>query len=199
MSEISSGWVEIRESPVHYLAAGPEYGNTVVLLHGASFRAETWKQIGTLNTLGNAGYRAYAVDLPGFGESAPLRGPAESWLETLLDRLSIDRPVIVSPSMSGRFALPFLCAKPERVAGFVAVAPVAIPSYLARLSQITVPLLAVWGENDQIVPLQQADLLVQTVKQGRKVVIAGGTHAPYMSDSKAFHAELLRFLTEIHG
>lgn len=196
MIEHRSCWLEVEGSPVHYLVEGPQEGKPVVLLHGASFRAETWNQIGTLKALAEAGHRAIAVDLPGFGQSGPLRGSAESWVETFLDLLKIDRATLVSPSMSGRFALPFVCARPERVAGFVAVAPVSIPGYLPQLFQCPVPVLAIWGENDQIIPIKDADRLVQTVKQGRKVIIAGGTHAPYMSDPKAFHAELLRFLKE---
>jgi pimeloyl-ACP methyl ester carboxylesterase len=192
-----SRWLDVRESLVHYLIEGREDGKPIVLLHGASFRAETWRQIGTMKVLAEAGCLAYAVDVPGFGESGPLRGPTESWLETLLDQLGVERPVIVSPSMSGRFALPLVCSRPERVAGFVAVAPVGIPSYLGQLKQSTVPVLAMWGEFDSIVPITQADQLVQTVKQGRKVIVAGGTHAPYMSDPNAFHTELLRFLSEI--
>jgi len=197
MIENQSRWLEVSESTVHYLIEGHEDGAPVVLLHGASFSAETWKQIGTLSALAASGYLAYAVDLPGFGKSSSLNGVPQNWLETLLDLLEIERPVIVSPSMSGRFALPLVCAKPERVAGFVAVAPVGIPSQLQQLSHITAPVLAIWGENDQIVPIKHADLLVQSVKQGRKVIIPGGTHAPYMSDPKAFHAELLRFLDDL--
>jgi pimeloyl-ACP methyl ester carboxylesterase len=199
MNDHQSRWLEVQQSPVHYLTEGPEDAKAVVLLHGASFRADTWKQIGTMQALADSRHLAYAVDLPGFGESGPLRGPSDAWLERLLDQLEINRPVIVSPSMSGRFALPFVCARPERVAGFVAVAPVGIPSHLAQLSQVTAPVLAIWGEHDEIIPINQADLLIQKVKQGRKVIIAGGTHAPYMSDPKAFHVELLRFLNEING
>jgi pimeloyl-ACP methyl ester carboxylesterase len=116
---------------------------------------------------------------------------------TLLDRLDLKRPVVVSPSLSGWFALPLVTAEPDRVAGFAAVAPVGIRRYKDRLGRITAPVLAVWGEHDEVVPQEQADLLVGSVKRGRKVIIPGGGHAAYMSAPAAFHAELLGFLKEL--
>jgi pimeloyl-ACP methyl ester carboxylesterase len=188
---------EIEGGQVHYREVGDERGRPVVLLHGASFSSATWEEIGTLDVLAQAGYRAIAVDLPGFGRSSPSTGSPRTWLRSLLDHLKVDRPAIVSPSMSGRYALPLVTGAPERVSGFVAVAPVGIPQFAAELHRISVPVLAVWGENDTLIPQEQADLLVRSVRSGRKVVVASGSHAPYMSDPGAFHAALLEFLRDL--
>jgi pimeloyl-ACP methyl ester carboxylesterase len=195
MPDDQSCWLDMDDGRVHYLVEGPEHGRPVVLLHGASFTAQTWKQIGTLGCLAEAGYRVYAFDLPGYGKSAPSSVPAHKWLAIVLDQLPIELPVVVSPSMSGQFALPLVTGEPERVAGFVAVAPVAIPHYAEQLGLIRAPVLAIWGENDRTIPLEHADLLVRAVRQARKVIIPEGSHAPYMSDPERFHAELLKFLT----
>jgi pimeloyl-ACP methyl ester carboxylesterase len=191
-----SRWLEVEGGRVHYLIEGHEAGRAVVLLHGASFSSETWNNIGTIKALVDSGHLVYALDLPGFGRSTASMGSPRTWLRMVLDLLQIDRPVLVSPSMSGSYALPLAIEHPLRISGFVAVAPVGILKHEPSLHQIAVPVLAVWGENDTLIPQSQADVLVRSVKDGRKVVVAGGSHAPYMSDPVAFHAELLRFLNE---
>jgi pimeloyl-ACP methyl ester carboxylesterase len=139
-----------------------------------------------------------AVDLPGFGQSAPASASRTSWLGAVLDCLAVRPPVLLAASMSGRYALPFITENPDRIAGFVAVAPVGIPAHRDGLARITVPVLAVWGEHDRTIPQADAETLVSAVRNGRLLIIPNGSHAPYMSDPDQFNAELVRFVAECH-
>lgn len=55
-----------------------------------------------------------------------------TFLDHVLQELGMQRPVLVSPSMSGRFALPFLLVHGDRLAGFVPIAPVGTKDYTAE-------------------------------------------------------------------
>lgn len=197
--EIASQFTTVAGKQVHYLTCGTADNQSVLLLHGASFSSATWKQIGTLEALASAGYRAIAVDLPGFGESESVSTSPEAWLDELLNQLDVRSPVLLAASMSGGYALPFITSQPERIAGFVAVAPVSLRTYKERLHQINSPVLAVWGENDRLIPINDAELLVKTVKHGKLVVIPNGSHAPYMSNPQMFNQELIQFMSTLNA
>lgn len=189
-------FLQVAGRRVHALRAEHPNALSIVLLHGASFSSETWKQIGTLAALDAAGYDAIAVDLPGFGRSEPSHESIDGWLAALMDALQLKRAVVLAASMAGAYALPFVVSHPERVAGFVAVAPVAIHAHLQRLTGLDLRVLAIWGENDHLIPFSDAQALVGAVKYGRLVVIPKGSHAPYMSNPERFNEELVKFMAE---
>lgn len=188
--------VDVAGTPVFVLEAG-EGTATVVLLHGGRFSSATWRQLGTLARLAAEGFHVVAVDLPGYGRTPASDLAPGRFAELLLAALSPQPVVLVSPSMSGRFSLPLLATDPASVAGFVAVAPVGIPELLPRLRGLEVPALLVWGEEDRVVPPQQADLLAAALPNSRKVILDGASHASYLDQPDRFHDELVSFARSV--
>lgn len=195
--EITSKRIEVASAEVHYLETDPPEGFPVLLLHGASFQAEAWRELGVVAALAERGYHVVAVDLPGFGLSPSARADPEVWLEQCIAALGLSRPAVVSPSMSGRFSLPLATKASQSISAFVAVAPTSIREHVTDLKQITVPVLAVWGDRDHTIPLAMADLLLREVPHGRKALLCGAGHACYMNDTRAFLDVLLTFLDEL--
>lgn len=179
---------------LHLLEAGPADGRAVLLLHGAAFHSGTWRDLGTIELLAGEGFRVVALDLPGFGESQQADGFT---LAAFLDEAGLERPVIVAPSMSGRFAFPLLVEQPQRVGGFVPVAPVGIDLYAERLADLDVPALIVWGEADSLFPVAKADELQRLLKGSRKVILEGAPHPAYLERTEEFHTALLEFLRDL--
>jgi len=198
IDHIESKWVTVGNCRVHLLVGGEEDGRVVVLLHGARFTAETWREIGTLGLLIGEGYRVVAVDLPGYGESERCEVDSGLWLGELVDELGFSRVVVVSPSMSGRYSLPWLVSSPERLSGFIAVAPVGIGEYVSRIGDDHPPILGIWGENDRVVPVSNGEVFVGDGR-GKLVVLAGADHPSYMSDPDGFGRAVLEFLGSLGG
>ncbi len=189
--------VRVGGSPVHYLAAGREGAPVVLLLHGGRFHAATWRETGTLRALSEAGFRAVALDLPGFGVSALSSLDREGFLAAALPALGLDRPVVVAPSASGAFAFPLVVEHPEAVAGFVGVAPAGVETWWDRLGDLSVPTLLIWGENDRVFPLPTGRRLAARIPGARLVVLPGARHPSYLDRPEQFHQELIDFARKV--
>ena len=111
--------VETRaESPRH----GGGEGRALLLLHGFTGAASTWRDI----TTDWVGWRRIAVDLIGHGVSDAPGDERRYTMEhcvadlvALLDELRIERATVLGYSMGGRLALQLAAAAPERVAALV--------------------------------------------------------------------------------
>ncbi len=179
---------------LHLLGAGDPDAPTVLLLHGARFSALNWRELGTLELLARQGYRALALDLPGYGSSEASDLPPTKVLSSLLPLITQRPVVVVSPSMSGRFSFPLVVDRPSFVAGFVPVAPAAIDRYLPQVEGSKVPTLIFWGRNDRLVPVKQGERLNRAMADSRLVVLEDASHPCYLDKPLDFHRELLQFL-----
>jgi pimeloyl-ACP methyl ester carboxylesterase len=121
----SSETIELTNGAIaHYMVAGPIDGKPVVLLHGGlpgSSGAAGWRFM--MPALAAAGFRVYAPDRPGFGESdtreqyRPVRGHM-SWVEFVrdfVDALGLDTFQIAGNSQGAQCAAYFTVTYPERV------------------------------------------------------------------------------------
>lgn len=178
---------------IHCLQSGPE-GNDVLLLHGASFQASTWDEIGTLDTISRQGYRVTALDLPGHGQTPPCPVPETTVLATGIQNLKLENPVLVGPSMGGEIALDFALEHPELVQALVLIGPVGVQKVQDRLPTLKMPVLIIWGENDEIAPLAHGRLLQEKIQGARLVIFEQAPHPAYLEKTGRWHRELLDFL-----
>jgi abhydrolase domain-containing protein 14 len=197
MPSITTRQIDLDDCTVHCLETGDPAGRAVVLLHGMKFQAETWRELGTLGQLAGQGLRVLAVDLPGFGRSPAHPLPQGEVVHRLLDKLDIDRAVLVGPSMGGRVAMEYAIAHPERLAGLVLVGAVGVADNRADLGRITVPVLVVWGSEDQVAPLADSDTLLAELPQARREILAGAPHPCYLDQPERWHEVLRAFLTSL--
>ncbi|KAK7094502.1 putative protein-lysine deacylase ABHD14B [Littorina saxatilis] len=177
---------------------------TVLLLHGQAFTSQNWVEINTLPLLASWGYRAVAIDLPGYGQSkdVSLDGVSqEDFMAALVGTLG-SLPVIVSPSMSGAFSLPYLFSDPsgstQRATAYIPVAPVMTDQYTANYPESQLPTLIVYGENDEQLGSRSHDDL-KVLPASKVAALPEAGHACYMNQPAMFHNVVYQFLSSVEG
>ncbi len=132
----------------HIVEIGDPAKTPVVMLHGAGANLEEMNL--ALGKRLAARHRVILVDRPGFGFSTRKRGEGSSptyqagVLRELLDRLGIDRAILVGHSWGGTLALTFALDFPQRAAGLVLIAPATHPG-LWSLSAVNTALATPLG------------------------------------------------------
>jgi haloalkane dehalogenase len=121
-AEVSYTQVEVDGTPLRlaHVALGPVDGPTVVLLHGEPTWSHLWREV--LPPLAQAGLRAIAPDLVGFGRSD--KPTAVAWytperlaasLEAHLDAIAPGPLTLVVHDWGGMLGLPWAVEHPDRV------------------------------------------------------------------------------------
>lgn len=174
----------------------------IVLLHGQAFTSKTWEELGTMSILASNGYQALAVDLPGYGkspdsESLKTDQSRVDLLSRFMESLGVRSAVLLSPSMSGHYSIPFLMKKSAQLQAFIPIAPVGTRSYTPQQYQnIQTPTLIVFGALDTNLGAQSHKNLMQ-LPNISVLKLEGARHACYMDKPKEFHQGLVDFLRNI--
>ena len=114
---------------IHLMEHGPETGTAVIMIHGFPESWYSWRH--QLQALGDAGHRAIAIDVRGYGRSA---APAEieAYAMTALvgdviaviDDLGVDQAVVIGHDWGAPVAWNTALLRPDRVSG---VAGLSVP------------------------------------------------------------------------
>ena len=114
---------------IHVVEAGPETGTPVIMVHGFPESWYSWRH--QLGALADAGHRAIAIDVRGYGRSAA-PPDIEAYAMTALvgdvvaviDELEADRAVVVGHDWGAPIAWNTALLRPERTLG---VAGLSVP------------------------------------------------------------------------
>jgi haloalkane dehalogenase len=168
-----------------YVEAGPADGPVVLLLHGEPSWSFLYRRM--LPVLGDAGLRAIAPDLVGFGRSdKPLRVADHSyarhveWVRQLaFDALDLREVTLVGQDWGGLIGLRLLAEHPQRFAGVVA-ANTGLPTGDTDMPEV-------WWAFRQVVETAPTLDIGRLVQSGCRSALApevlAGYDAPYPNES----------------
>jgi pimeloyl-ACP methyl ester carboxylesterase len=188
--------VKVNGLKIRYLRKGG--GKAFALLHGMSFCAETWVEMGLFDELAKD-YSVYSFDMPYGTKSrsekfdASNRDEYAEFLKELLKSLGIDEPVLLGASISGEVTLRYL-SKGYTAKSAIVAGPVGIRGLVPRLGMITIPLLAMWGEKDNISAPENAEILTGHAKNVEVHIIKNAGHACYLDRPDEFRSLVRDFL-----
>jgi len=250
---------------LHYEMAGSG-GDVVVLIHGFPLTSKMWRQ--QMPAIVEAGWRAVAVDLPGFGESpgtiASVEAAADAVVE-VIDALGVERVVLGGFSMGGYVAFAFVRQHARRLRGLMLIdtraepdtdegrqgryataqrarsegaqpvidgmlprlvadstlngrpevvqellnvaagataegiaaaleAMAARPSSVETLAEIDVPTLVIAGQDDLLMPVDDARRMAERIRNARLVVVPEAGHTAPIEQPVAVNEAIVGFL-----
>jgi pimeloyl-ACP methyl ester carboxylesterase len=125
-------WVDVTGGRIHYVEMGPADagGPPIVMIHGilAQLRHFSYALAGRMA----ADHRVILIDRPGWGHSTiegkrPGIGAQADMIAEALDRLGIEKPLLVGHSMGGAVSLALALRHPKVPRGLALIAPYTQP------------------------------------------------------------------------
>ncbi|XP_032828139.2 putative protein-lysine deacylase ABHD14B isoform X1 [Petromyzon marinus] len=120
-----------------------------------------------------------------------------SLLLEVFKALRMEHPILISPSMSGRFSLPYLMSRGQRLRAFIPIAPVHTAKYKSNeYEKIQTPTFIVYGGLDTNLGVQSLQRLI-LLPNHRVLELPQAGHSAYKDQPHLFHQGLLDFLLSL--
>ena len=200
---VQGSYFDIKGKKIFYIDSGDvSKEKTIFLLHGYSFSSADWVKIGAIEQFSSMGYRVILIDYPGFGKSEPLdeykikEGQilnAGKFICTFLDHVGVKSCTAIGPSMGGGILIDSWSFCSDRINSMILVSPAWF--HQNNLPGITCKKLFIWGDMDDIIPLNGVESIIRGLKNSSLEVIKGGKHAVYLNKSQEFFNVCSKFLT----
>lgn len=180
------------------MAHGDPSSELVLGIHGWSQRNgwHTWEPL--IMPLGEAGFYALSVDMPGWGQSKswgsePLSsGQAVAAILAILDATGKRNAALMGKSWGGRVALQAALDHPLKVSKLILTAPAY--NDFSRLSELVQPILLAWSEDDPVIPFEYATRFEANVPHIEVVSYPSGGHSAAQKNADDFAPRALTFL-----
>lgn len=199
-----SKFVEIDGKKVHYYESEVDGArDTLVLLHGKSFKAETWISISADKIINDLKINFIAVDYPGWGlseESTKFWPPDDGYsnaalfIQEFADILKLKKFSLLGASFSGPFIVSFTYKHPERINKLIFVGTVWSDELSGAVKEIDKQSLIIYGENDTVISPDAARNYKNSLKNNKFFVVKGARHALYLDKPDDFFRILGDFL-----
>ncbi len=199
-----SQFIDLDGMQVHVRDEGPRGDPTpIVLLHGTGSSLQTWQ--GWVDNL-KGEHRVISLDRPGSGLTGPNPSGDYSmayyagFLDRLLDRLHVERAIVVGNSSGGYMAWRFAAAYPARVARLVLISPggyprstplpsglrMAMSPAMSPILQHILPKSQVWksarasyGDPSKVTPATVERLYEMALRPGNRKAVGQALRASY--------------------
>jgi pimeloyl-ACP methyl ester carboxylesterase len=171
-NKIEERALDVGEFRVNYGSVGK--GPYMTLLHGSDKR-ENWKVWEPFVPLSDA-FTMVMPDLVGYGRSStPVETPdyrtQARVTHELMDRIGIQKTVLVGASWGGQVALEVAINWPESVESMVLIASTYDKAQVPKMPRIRRPTLIIWAEDDLVAQLKAGYLLRDAIRTSRLEVL----------------------------
>jgi pimeloyl-ACP methyl ester carboxylesterase len=199
---VPSRFADTPVARFHYLHAGS--GSPVILLSPGAAWVVGWRD--QLPVLARD-HSVYVVDLPGQGYTQ-LHDRHFGWnlaamtraIGTFMDAVGVRRAALAGNSWTGGLALAFAQRHPERVSRLALLERGLHWSETQRALPATrTPTLVLWGRQDKIVPVWQAERLGRLLPDARVRVLDGCGHGVQLDCPEQVNPVLADFLRDSRG